>query len=563
MRGSAHRAASSAPGKPGATAHAMAAAALLAVLASISGTAHCAEMGTVRGGEVALPSDRMSDAQRARIGAALAGNIEALRRTGRIPELSAKATPTRPLQETPGFPLQWPLQLVPGHPEPGARTVINYVDHDPNYPGQLLDYNCGSRTYDQADGYNHQGTDITAYPFAWRKMDNDEAIVVAAAPGIIVSKMDGQYDRSCTLGDQMWNAVYVMHADGTIAWYGHLKSGSLTSKQVGDWVLAGEFLGVMGSSGDSTGPHLHFELHAPNGALIDPFAGACNNFNTDSWWAEQRPYNEPAIDLVMTGDAPVEFSACPTPEVEHRSSYFQPGQTVYLTAFFTDQQLQDSVQFQVFAPDGSLFASTIIASDTGYYAASYWESTVTLPTDAAPGAWRFQVLFHGQTQSAAFQVGSTEPPRADIVEYYAPSLDHYFMTGFPDEQAMLDAGTPVAGWNRTGYSFPAYSATGDGLSTVCRFFGTPGLGVNSHFYTAFDSECAAVKAEPAWTFEANAFNIAANVSQCPASTRPVYRLYNNGMGGGPNHRYVTSWPVIDAMQSAGWLLEGVVFCAPL
>jgi murein DD-endopeptidase MepM/ murein hydrolase activator NlpD len=520
-------------------------------------------MGAVAGGQVALPTDRLSDAQRAGINATLAAKIDALRRAGRIPALSAKAAPTQQLQEAPGFPLQWPLQLVPGHPEPGARTVINYVDHDPNYPGQVLDYNCGSRTYDQADGYNHQGTDITAFPFAWRKMDDDEAIVVAAAPGVIVAKMDGQYDRSCALGDQPWNAVYVMQADGTIAWYGHLKAGSLTSKQEGEWVSAGEFLGVMGSSGDSTGPHLHFELHAPNGALIDPFAGACNNFNTSSWWAEQRPYDEPAIDLVMTGDAPVEFSPCPTPEVEHRSAYFQPGQTVYLTAFFTDQRREDTVQFQVFAPDGGLFASMTIPSDADYYAASYWQSSVTLPLDAADGPWRFEVLFHGQTQSATFQVGATEPPRTEIVEYYAPSLDHYFMTGFTDEEAALDAGTPIAGWKRTGGSFPAYSAPGGGLSTVCRFFGTPGLGVNSHFYTAFDFECAAVKQLVGWIFEANAFYIAANVSQCPASTRPVYRLYNNGMGGEPNHRYTTSWPVIDAMQTAGWILEGVAFCAPL
>jgi serine protease len=116
---------------------------------------------------------------------------------------------------------------------------------------------------------------------------------------------------------------------------------------------------------------------------------------------------------------------------------------------------------------------------------------------------------------------------------------------------------------RTGASFPAYASSGAGLATVCRFFGTPGLGVNSHFYTAFDFECAAVKQEPAWTFEADAFYIAANVTLCPASTRPVFRLYNNGMGGDPNHRYTTSWPAINAMQAAGSLLEGVAFCAPL
>lgn len=523
-------------------------------LGGISTTPQAALPGAGRGGAVPLPTDEISPAQRARIETALAASIDALRRAGRLPAVTPKATTV--------FPLQWPLQLVPGHPEKGARTVTNYVDNDLRFPNHVLDYNCGTRTYDQADGYNHQGTDITAFPFAWRKMDNDEAIVVAAAPGVLLMTDDGWFDRSCSLGSQLWNAAYLQHADGSVAWYGHLKSRSLTRKHPGEWIQAGEFLGVMGSSGDSTGPHLHFEVHAIDGSLIDPFAGACNMFSAGSSWEQQRPYNEPAIDLVMTGDAPVEFNACPTPEVEHRQSYFQPGQTVYLTTFLTDQLRANSTVFNVYTPTGTLFGTTTIPSDTDYYAASFWQWSLPLPTSAPAGTWRFEVVFNGKTQSVNFQVGATEPPRVSVAEYYAVSLNHYFMTAFTDEQASLDAGVPP-GWRRTGESFPAYSASGLGLSTVCRFFGTPGLGVNSHFYTAFPAECAAVKQLAGWTFEANAFYIAADVAQCPASTRPVFRLYNNGMGGDPNHRYTTSWPLISGMQYAGWLLEGLVFCAPL
>jgi murein DD-endopeptidase MepM/ murein hydrolase activator NlpD len=512
-------------------------------------------VGAIRGGAMPLPSDEITPVERTRIETMITANVASLQRAGRIPAMSSKAGPL--------VPLQWPLQLVPGHPEPGARTIANYVDHNPAYPNQLGDYNCGARTYDTAGGYNHQGTDITAFPFGWRKMDNDEAIVVAAAPGVIIAKEDGQFDRSCTLNDNTWNAVYLRHLDGSIAWYGHLKNGSLTAKKFGDWVLAGEFLGVMGSSGDSTGPHLHFELYDSNGKLTDPFAGACNNTNADSWWAQQRPYNEPAIDLIMTGDAPVEFSACPTPEVEHRNSYFQPGQTVYLTAFFTDQQRSNASVFKVYTPDGTLFATTTIPSDADYYAAAFWQWSVPLPMSAPAGAWSFEVAFAGQTQRVAFQVGATEPPKTEVVEYYAASLDHYFMTGFTSEEAALDSGTPIAGWKRTGESFPAYAAIGSGMSAVCRFYGAPGLGVNSHFYTAFSFECSTVKRSADWIFEANAFYVAANVAQCPASTRPVFRLYNNGMGGEPNHRYATSWPVINDMQTQGWVLEGVAFCAPL
>jgi serine protease len=203
-----------------------------------------------------------------------------------------------------------------------------------------------------------------------------------------------------------------------------------------------------------------------------------------------------------------------------------------------------------------------IASDADYYAASYWQWAVALPPTAPAGTWRFEAQFNGQSKSVNFQVGATEPARFNVVEYYAPSLNHYFMTAFSDEAASLDSGTPP-GWKRTGESFPAYSTGASGLATVCRFFGTPGLGVNSHFYTAFDSECTATKKLVGWTFEADAFYIATNPVQCSGNTRPVFRLYNNGMGGDPNHRYTTSWPLISDMQAEGWLLEGVAFCAPL
>ena len=89
---------------------------------------------------------------------------------------------------------------------------------------------------------------------------SDAVRIVAAAPGTIVSKTDGNFDRNCAIGSGQWNAVYVRHADNSVAWYGHMKSGSLTTKAVGETVVTGEYLGIVGSSGSSTGPHLHFEI---------------------------------------------------------------------------------------------------------------------------------------------------------------------------------------------------------------------------------------------------------------------------------------------------------------
>ena len=79
-------------------------------------------------------------------------------------------------------------------------------------------------------------------------MDDNAVEIVAAAPGTIVLRTDGNFDRSCGLNGGSWNAVYVRHADNSIAWYGNMKNGSVTMKVVGDTVAAGERLGVVGSS---------------------------------------------------------------------------------------------------------------------------------------------------------------------------------------------------------------------------------------------------------------------------------------------------------------------------
>lgn len=54
---------------------------------------------------------------------------------------------------------------------------------------------------------------------------------------------------------------------------------------------------------------------------------------------------------------------------------------------------------------------------------------------------------------------------------------------------------------------------------------------------------------------------------CAANTLAVYRLYNNGQGGAPNHRYTLDSSVRAQMLAQGWLQEGygslgVMMCAP-
>ncbi len=56
-----------------------------------------------------------------------------------------------------------------------------------------------------------------------------------------------------------WNNIRILHQDGTMAVYGHLKKNSARVKP-GDFVKAGRLIAESGNTGFSTGPHLHFVI---------------------------------------------------------------------------------------------------------------------------------------------------------------------------------------------------------------------------------------------------------------------------------------------------------------
>lgn len=158
------------------------------------------------------------------------------------------------------------------------------------------------------------------------------------------------------------------------------------------------------------------------------------------------------------------------------------------------------------------------------------------------------------------------PPVGDegiVVEYYHAGFDHYFVTSHANEIAALDAGTVIRGWQRTGFEFKSWAPSSATGIPACRFYGRPGVGPNTHFYTVDAGECAIVMANPLWIFEGLVFQAqAAGGGTCPADRSIVWRLYNNGMGGEANHRYLTSLTAVGDMVGRGWILEGPVFCTP-
>jgi hypothetical protein len=165
------------------------------------------------------------------------------------------------------------------------------------------------------------------------------------------------------------------------------------------------------------------------------------------------------------------------------------------------------------------------------------------------------------------------PARAvEVVEYYHAGLDHFFVTNLTEEKRALDSVT-FTGWVRTGQTFQVFNAGDARLANsipVCRFYGNPARGLDSHFYSASPAECAEVQQRfpDDWLLEADALFRIHGVNEngtCPANTLPVYRLYNGRSD--VNHRYTTDAGTADAMLAKGYTIEGigtprpVLFCA--
>lgn len=349
------------------------------------------------GGEVRGPVDQITEEDRINIQNQLAFKIDSLDREGVFPALK-KAE----------IKYGWPLRNASNLFDYGVHGISNFVDHDHHFPNVLSDYMCGARTYDRNSGYNHAGTDMYTWPFSWYKMDNDQVEVVASAPGVIIDKRDGNFDRSCTSGGGNWNAVYVRHIDGSVVWYGHLKSGSLTSKNVGDDVLEGEFLGIVGSSGNSTGPHLHIEFYDPNGKLIDPYKGACNEI-TSSLWANQPAYYDSKVNAIKTHLTPPEFyfNECSQTEEPNFQDAFFPGDNIKTAVYYRDQLEEQTTFYTITRPSETVYRSWNHNSNSEHYSSSYWYWSNTLDLNEEIGVWEFEAEFLGQKYTHEFTVSDS------------------------------------------------------------------------------------------------------------------------------------------------------------
>ncbi len=202
-----------------------------------------------------------------------------------------------------------------------------------------------------------------------------------------------------------------------------------------------------------------------------------------------------------------------------------------------------------------------------------------IPTDGVNALYRNGTIGQNLATNFAGESATLAPPPpqaiVNVVEYHHLSFDHYFITSKPDEIAILDSKVPpFQEWSRTGLTFHAYvtEMAPAGSVPICRFFNDSAAFApkSSHFYAPKGLGCEdTIASFPDWKLENDKLFSAMlpdGSGNCPAGTIPVYRLYNNGQGGAPNHRFTISKTVQQTMLAQGFVAEpagiGVGMCVP-
>lgn len=160
---------------------------------------------------------------------------------------------------------------------------------------------------------------------------------------------------------------------------------------------------------------------------------------------------------------------------------------------------------------------------------------------------------------------------ARAFEYVHESYGHYFVTAMPEEAIDL-AMTSGSPWTPTGKTYKVWVDRPAGGDPVCRFWsGQSFAPLSSHFYTPYPGECSGLQSSPVWVFEGTVFDLllpGSSDGACARDSQPLFRAYNNGISGAPNHRYTTDRALLDAMVDQGWTMEGhgstsAFACVPL
>lgn len=302
---------------------------------------------------------------------------------------SFTAQPTGPFTQA-GPPTLVPPRY-PFYPQGGTLyndlTTGNFVDLNPS-SGVVGNYLCA--TYGN-DG--HQGIDTGG--LTWEEMAIGQP-VYAALDGTVVSVRDGDPDMntSCQPGG---NWVIINHGGGREAWYFHLKQNSV-AVTLGQNVKSGQQIGLVGSSGCSFGPHLHFQS-MQNGQVYEPFSGPCRAGS--SGWEDQT---DPPPSGAFVRDMGVTVQNIgASPPLPYRAPVdnqilTSAGGNIYYWIQFGNLPANSTWEEKYVRPNGTTeyqLGPFPFGNPTNYQFSQYWFNRFIGGMANTTGTWRIQFKVNG------------------------------------------------------------------------------------------------------------------------------------------------------------------------
>ena len=277
--------------------------------------------------------------------------------------------------------------------------IVNYVDWEVT---DFKDHNCGSKSYD-----GHQGTDFTLRSF--KQMDSG-VNVLAAAAGRVTFIHDGEFDRETEgiISKKLGNYVAINHGNAYYSYYGHLKKNSILVSE-GDSVEAGDIIAQVGSSGNSTDPHLHFELWYDSTFVVDPYSGLCGNLS--SLWLNTEEYdtslgvfesgitlqNDLDINDLRERNVNLERPFTITPSSDSSLNFW---------AHLYGVRAGKELSLTWYTPSNAKWFSYTITLDRDYWYYYYW--SFINHQDLAEGTWSVKLEYDGaEVLAETFKVTTT------------------------------------------------------------------------------------------------------------------------------------------------------------
>jgi murein DD-endopeptidase MepM/ murein hydrolase activator NlpD len=285
--------------------------------------------------------------------------------------------------DTARLPLAFPVDCEMGK----SCWIGRYLDRGPER--RKADFRCNAATEGK-----HKGTDIAVANLA--RMAEGVAVKAAAA-GTVLRRRDGvedlsarTQDKSEYAGQECGNAVVINHGNGWETQYCHMRKGSVSAR-VGDTVNAGDTIGLIGLSGQSEYPHLHFMVRK-DGVDRDPFDGGV--FEEGCGTGGDALWGGPVVDHPFTL-MPIQFATSPPErdaiwEEGPKSLPASAGALLVVGRSFHAQE-GDKWFFTITAPDGSVFFENVrmVNQDKQFY---YRFVGKNAPEGGfAPGMWRAEV----------------------------------------------------------------------------------------------------------------------------------------------------------------------------